>query len=112
MPPPFAGAIGAPAEDEHSDQARHKRNRSNPADALDIRPAGEALKHSGKPEPKRIATGIGEEQPRREDQYRGMAERLPDRHLRGVCLRAPLFVEASSDPIAFVKRQPSRFAGP
>ena len=91
MPAPLACAIGAPAEKKHSDQARDKRNRSDPADALNIRPTGEALKHRGKPKPKRIAAGVGEEQSGREHQNRRMPKRLPDRHLLRVRLRAPLF---------------------
>ena len=66
MPAPLARAIGTPAEDKHSDEARHKGNRSDPADALNIGPTGEALEHRGKPKPKGIAAGVSEEQPSRE----------------------------------------------
>ncbi len=104
MPPPLAHAIGAPAENEHADQACHKGNRAHPADALNIRPTGESLEHRRKPKPKRVAAGIGEEQPGGEHQHRWMSKRSQNRHLLGVRLRAPFFVEASSDPIAFVMR--------
>src|SRR3979411_1283141 len=99
MPPPLAHAIGAPAENEHADQACQKRNRANPADALNIRPTGESLEHCRKPKPKRVAAGIGEEQPGSEHQHRWMSKRLPNRHLLCVRLRASFFVEASSNPI-------------
>src|SRR5437773_2104814 len=100
MPPSLAHAIGAPAENEHADQARQKRNRAHPSDALNICPTGESLEHRRKPKPKRVPTGIGEEQPGSEHQHRWMSKRLPNRHLLRVRLRAALFVEASSEPIA------------
>src|SRR5438034_1742373 len=112
MPPSLAHAVGAPAENEHADQARQKRNRAHPSDALNICPTGESLEHRRKPKPKRVPTGIGEEQPGSEHQHRWMSKRLPNRHLLRVRLRAALFVEASSDPIALVGRKPSRFVRP
>src|SRR6266576_5675069 len=111
-PPSLAHAIGAPAENEHADQARQKRNRAHPSDALNICPTGESLEHRRKPKPKRVPTGIREEQPGSEHQHRWMSKRLPNRHLLRVRLRAPFFVEASSDPIALVRRKPSRFVRP
>src|SRR6266446_1507623 len=112
MPPSLAHAIGAPAENEHADQACHKRNRAHPANALNVRPTGESLEHRRKPKPKRVPTGIGEEQPGSKHQHRWMSKRLPNRHLLRVRLRAPFFVEASSNPIALVRRKPSRFVRP
>src|SRR6266403_1284486 len=93
MPPSLAHAIGAPAENEHADQACHKRNRAHPANALNVRPTGESLEHRRKPKPKRVPTGIGEEQPGSEHQHRWMSKRLPNRDLLRVRLRAVLINE-------------------
>src|SRR6266581_4303846 len=65
MPPSLSHAIGAPAENEHADQARQKRHRAHPSAALNICPTGESLEHRRKPKPQRVPTGIGEEQPGR-----------------------------------------------
>src|SRR6266403_1095055 len=107
MPPSLAHAIGAPAENEHADQACHKRNRAHPANALNVRPTGDSLEHRRKPKPKGVSAGIGEEQPGGEHQHRWMSKCSPNRDLLRMRLRAPFFVEASSNPIAFVRRKPS-----
>src|SRR5438552_134956 len=94
MPPSLAHAIGAPAENEHADQARQKRNRAHPSDALNICPTGESLEHRRKPKPKRVPTGIGEEEPGSEHQHRWMSKRLPNRHLLRVRTRRVRVVSA------------------
>ena len=61
MPAALARAIGVPAKQQHSDETRNKRNRADPANALNISPTGEPLKHGRHPKPKGIAAGITEE---------------------------------------------------
>ena len=65
MPASFTGPIGIPAEEKHPDQARDKRNRANPANKLNILPAGKSLEHGRHPKPKGVTAGVAEEQSER-----------------------------------------------
>src|SRR5471030_55770 len=105
MPAALARPIGVPAQQQYSDEARDKRYRAHPANALNISPAGEPLQHGRHPKPKGVALGIAEEQPDGEYHYTPIAERLPNRNALHVCFGAPLFGKASSQPIAFVNPQ-------
>src|SRR5713101_5677548 len=110
MPAAFARAIGVPAKQQHSDQARDKRYRTHPANALNISPSGEPLEHRRHPKPKGVAPRVAKEQSGSENHHLRLPERLPDRNVLYVSFGVPLFGKASSDPIAFVNPQPSRFA--
>src|SRR5215831_10868168 len=102
MPAPLARAIGVPAKQQHSDETRNKRNRSDPANALNISPTGKPLKHGRHPKIKGVAAGITEEQPGSKHQHRRMPERLPNRNVFYMCFGASLFGKTRSYPIAFV----------
>src|SRR2546423_14635146 len=112
MPAALARAIGIPAKQQHSDETRNKRNRADPANALNISPTGEPLKHGRHPKPKGVAAGITEEQPSSEHQHRRMPKRLPNRNVFYMCFGAPLFSKTSTQPIALVRLQPSHFVRP
>ena len=112
MPATLTYAIGIPTEQQHSDQAWRKGNRSDPAEALDVSPASKALEHLRKPKPKCVAARVGKEQSRRKHQHRWLPERLPNRNVLHMGFRAPLFGKASRYPIAFLRAKPSHFLGP
>src|ERR1039457_4321979 len=105
MPAAFASTVGVPAQQQHSDKARDKRYRADPANALNISPSGKPLEHGRHPKPKGIAPGIAKEQPGREQHHWPLPERLPNRNVLHMCFGAPLFGKASSQPIAFVSPQ-------
>src|SRR5437867_4735196 len=102
MPAALARAIGIPTQQQHSDEARDKRNRADPANALNITPSGESLEHGRHPKPKGVAASVAEEQPDGEQHHRPPPERLPNRNVLYVCFGLPLFGKSSSQPIAFV----------
>src|SRR5437588_27308 len=91
MPATLARAIGVPAQQQHSDEARHKWNRAHPANALNISPTGEPLEHRRHPKPKGVSASVAEEQPDGEQHHRPLPERLPNRNVLYVCFGAPLF---------------------
>jgi len=95
MPAALARAIGVPAKQQHSDETRNKRNRADPANALNISPTGEALSMVGI-QTKGVAAGITEEQPGSERQHRWMPKRLPNRNVFYMCFGAPLFSKTST----------------
>src|SRR5260370_41450839 len=102
MPAALASSVGVPAQQEHPNKARDKRNRAHPPNTLNISPSGEPLKHGRHPKPKSVAAGIAEEQPDSEQYYRRLAERLPNRNVLYVRFGLSLLGKASSHPIAFV----------
>src|SRR5437588_12089220 len=99
MPAALARAIGVPAQQQHSDETRNKRNSADPANALNISPTGEPLKHGRHPKPKGVAAGITEEKSGSEHQHRRMPKRLPTRTVSNIGFGAPHFSKTSTQPI-------------
>src|SRR3954468_18582494 len=111
MPAPLTGAIGTRAENEHADESRDEWDRADPAD-LHIAPSRHALEQSRHPEPKDVAGGVAEEQTERENDHRGMPQRLPNGHLLDITFGPPFIRQPVGDPIPFMSREPGRFGGP
>src|ERR1700731_3047327 len=111
MPAAFAKSVRAPAQQQHSDKPGQKRNRPDPADALNG-PSGESLQDGRQEKPDRVATCVGKEKADCEDQYCRMPKRLPDCLVLYMRFRSPFVSKTRCQPFAFVGPQPPGFVRP